>query len=116
MIDYVASKGNTPQTWEPIYTHTFSQLQNISVLEQKKILSELYATAFILKSTDEHEEVASNFVYRLQLAERYVSLSKSELIQLIEEEKNKVGYDVNETSLRKEGNVSNKKSINSSNL
>jgi hypothetical protein len=115
MIDYVASKGNTPQTWEPIYTHTFSQLQNISGHEQKQILSELYATAFILKSTDEQEKVASNYVYRLQLAERYVSLSKSELIRLIEDEKNKVGYDVTEISPRNEEKGSSKKFTNTSN-
>ena len=115
MLDYVRSKGNTSESWEPIYTHTFSQLQNISLHEQKKILRELYATAFILKSTDEQEELANNYVYRVQIAERYVSLSKSEHFQLMEEERNKVGYDVNEMSSRNEGKVSNKKSINASN-
>jgi hypothetical protein len=116
MLDYVRSKGNTPQSWEPIYTHTFSQLQNISLHEQKKILREIYATAFILKSTEEQEELASNYVYRAQLAENYVSLSKSEHFQLLEEERNKVGYDVNQMPSRNEENTSFKKTVNKPNF
>lgn len=84
--------GGSSQKWGDIFDNFLSQLQEYDLTTQKKIATETAATIFILKMQEGMENVAENYVYRLSKLEKYLSISKSEYIQILEDEKENTGY------------------------
>jgi hypothetical protein len=92
--------GNCITEWDKIWDNFSSQLKTFKLSETFSLVREVASAAFFLKMEEGMEEVAENYVYRMSKFEKYLQISKSDFIAILEEEKENTGYNEFENNLQ----------------
>lgn len=83
---------SSSEKWKSIYENFFSQLKQLNNDNQRDVLRNIASACFILKMEAGMENVAEKYVYRMSLIDNFITISKQEYIQILEEEKENTGY------------------------
>lgn len=79
--------------WDTVWDNFCAQLQDYKNSESFDIVKRLGNTACLLKMQENMQEIAENYVYRMgSHFERYTTISKSDFMIIMEEEKENTGY------------------------
>ena len=84
--------GASSEKWKSIYENFFSQLKQLNNDSQRNVLRNFASACFFLKMEAGMENVAEKYVYRMSLIDSFITISKQEYIQILEEEKENTGY------------------------
>ena len=84
--------NNTKNEWDKIWDDFSSQLKTFKLSETFSSVQLIASNAFNLKMAEGMEDVAQNYVYRMSQFEKYLQISKSDYLAIIEEEKENTGY------------------------
>ena len=79
--------------WDSIWDAFSTQLSAFNNSESFEIVKRVANTAFLLKMQENMQDIAENYTYRIgSHLEKYSSVSKSDFIAIMEEEKENTGY------------------------
>lgn len=78
--------------WDKKWEIFSSQHSFFKISDSFSVCRELASLAFNLKMAEGMQEISENFNYRIGFSEKYFKISKSDFIEIIEEEREKSGY------------------------
>ena len=84
--------GTSSEKWKSIYENFISQLKHLNYDNQQNVLRNFASGCFFLKMEAGMVKVAETYVYRMSLIDGFITISKQEYIQILEEEKENSGY------------------------
>lgn len=113
IISMQKNSSNLKQEWDKIWEIFSSQHNFFKLSESFAVCRKLASIAFNLKMADNMEEIAENLIYRISQSEKYFKISKSDFVEILEEEKENTGYNDflnnNDTNDYLLDNIENKK-------
>jgi hypothetical protein len=86
------NSANSKAEWDKIWDNFSIQLKTFKLSETFSAVREIASNAFHLKMEEGMEEVAQKFVYRMSQFEKYLQISKTDYLAILEEEKENTGY------------------------
>ena len=92
IISMQKNSSNLKQEWDKIWEIFSSQHNFFQLSESFSVCRELASIAFNLKMADNMEEKAENFIYRISQSEKYFKISKTDFVEIMEEERENTGY------------------------
>jgi hypothetical protein len=88
-IEYV----NNDKEWLNIYHAFGNKLTSLSKEDRTNYFTSIARIAFILKKTEGMEELAEKYTYRMSNLEKFIGLSKQEMMKLFEDAKSQADLD-----------------------
>ena len=86
------NSSNLKSEWDKIWDIFSSQHDFFQLSESFSVCRDLATIAFNLKMADNMENIAENFIYRISQSEKYFKISKSDFVEIMEEERENTGY------------------------
>jgi len=84
--------SNSKAEWDRVWDHFLSQLKTFKLSETFSVMKEVAHIYFLFKMEESLDDVVENFTYRMSQFEKYLQISKSDYLSILEDAKENTGY------------------------